>query len=65
MVWTGAGIWVIYDRSFSSGPRMLPMNTAGRQPYPSDLTDAEWVIIEPLLPPPLPAVPLGKSTFNR
>lgn len=23
-----------------------------RQPYPSDLTDLEWEIIEPLLPPP-------------
>ena len=24
-----------------------------RQPYPSDLTDLEWEIIEPLLPPPI------------
>src|SRR5689334_373902 len=31
------------------------MNTASRQPYPSDLTDAEWALIEPLLPPPVPA----------
>ena len=31
------------------------MDTARRQPYPSDLTDAEWAIIEPLLPPPVPA----------
>ena len=23
-----------------------------RQPYPSDLTDAQWALIEPLLPPP-------------
>jgi putative transposase len=30
------------------------MDTASRQPYPSDLTDAEWAIIEPLLPPPVP-----------
>ena len=25
-----------------------------RQPYPSDLSDAEWLLIEPLLPPPKP-----------
>ena len=25
-----------------------------RKPYPSDLTDAQWQIIEPLLPPPKP-----------
>ena len=31
------------------------MDTASRQAYPSDLTDAEWAIIEPLLPPPVPA----------
>lgn len=24
------------------------------QPYPSDLTDAEWVILEPLIPPAKP-----------
>jgi putative transposase len=31
------------------------MDTARRQPYPSDLTDAEWALIAPLLPPPVPA----------
>jgi putative transposase len=31
------------------------MDTASRPPYPSDLTDAEWAIIEPSLPPPVPA----------
>jgi putative transposase len=31
------------------------MDATRRQPYPSDLTDAEWAIIEPLLPPPVPA----------
>ena len=25
-----------------------------RPPYPSDLTDAEWRLLEPLLPPPQP-----------
>ena len=31
------------------------MDTARRRPYPSDLTDAEWALIAPLLPPPVPA----------
>jgi transposase len=26
-----------------------------RQPYPSDLADAQWAVLEPLLPPPKPA----------
>ncbi len=25
--------------------------TRGRKPYPTDLTDAEWAILEPLVPP--------------
>jgi putative transposase len=50
-----AGIWVNYGWSLITQPRVLPMDTASRQPYPSDLTDAEWAIIEPLLPPPVPA----------
>ncbi len=25
-----------------------------RHPYPSDLTDAQWAVLEPLLPPPKP-----------
>jgi putative transposase len=25
-----------------------------RRPYPSDLTDAQWLLLQPLLPPPLP-----------
>ena len=25
-----------------------------RKPYPSDLTDAQWLLVQPLLPPPLP-----------
>ena len=28
------------------------MKEAKRKPYPSDLTDAQWKFIEPLLPPP-------------
>ena len=31
--------------------RKFPMN---RKPYPSDLTDAEWSILEPLIPPAKP-----------
>jgi len=25
-----------------------------RRPYPTDLTDAQWAILEPCIPPPLP-----------
>ena len=28
---------------------------APRKPYPSDLTDPEWAILAPELPPPVPA----------
>jgi putative transposase len=31
------------------------MNTPSRKPYSSDLSDAQWAILEPLLPPPVPA----------
>ena len=41
------------------------MDATRRKPYPSDLTDAEWAIIEPLLPPPVPAGVLGGSSFAR
>lgn len=30
----------------------MPKTKAKRKPYPSDLTDAQWAILEPLLPPP-------------
>ena len=29
------------------------MATPSRKPYPSDLNNGQWAIIEPLLPPPL------------
>jgi transposase len=31
--------------------RSLPMS-ATRRPYPTDLTDAEWAVLQPLVPPP-------------
>jgi transposase len=31
---------------------MSDSTPAGRQRYPSDLSDAQWAVIEPLLPPP-------------
>jgi putative transposase len=31
------------------------MEPQGRKPYPSDLTDAQWEILEPLVPAPQPA----------
>ncbi len=27
------------------------MDTPVRKPYPTDLTDAQWTILEPLVPP--------------
>ncbi len=35
----------------SSSSRSLPMSS-DRQRYPTDLTDAEWAVLEPLIPPP-------------
>ena len=32
------------------------MNEARNSPYPSDLTDAESAVLEPLMPPPPPPV---------
>ena len=31
------------------------MITPSRKPYASDLSDAQWALLEPLLPPPIPA----------
>jgi putative transposase len=31
------------------------MNVQPRKPYRSDLTDAQWILLEPLLPPPVKA----------
>jgi putative transposase len=31
------------------------MDTTPRKPYPSDLSDAQWAILEPLLPSPIAA----------
>jgi hypothetical protein len=36
------------------------MDTPPRQPYPSDLSDTEWAILEPMLPPPF-AVGVAKD----
>jgi putative transposase len=41
------------------------MDATRRKPYPSDLTDAEWAIIEPLLPPPVPAGAPRKADFRE
>ncbi len=32
-----------------------PMNRPSRKPYSSDLSDAQWALLEPLLPPSVPA----------
>ncbi len=31
------------------------MDAKPRKPYPSDLKDEEWALVDPLLPPPVPA----------
>lgn len=31
------------------------MDSHARKPYSSDLSDAQWALLEPLLPPPVPA----------
>ena len=31
------------------------MDAGPRKPYPSDLSDEQWALLEPLLPPPVPA----------
>jgi len=41
------------------------MDATSRKPYPSDLTDAEWAIIEPLLPPPVRAGAPRKTSFRE
>lgn len=40
------------------------MNTQPRRPYPSDLSDAEWAILEPMLPPPFSVGAPRKTDFR-
>src|SRR5262249_30062114 len=51
----GPAIWQIPDRrrtSVSFDSTRAPINSRpARRPYPSDLTDAQWRLVEPLLPP--------------
>ena len=37
------------------GHRSAPVDAKPRKPYPSDLTNEQWAILEPLLPPPVKA----------
>jgi len=41
------------------------MDAQARQPYSSDLTDAQWAILEPLLPPPVAAGAPRKTSFRE
>jgi transposase len=41
------------------------MDAQSRKPYPSDLTDAQWAIVEPLLPPPVPAGAPRTTSFRE
>ena len=40
------------------------MDATPRKPYPSDLTDAQWALLEPMLPPPIPAGAPRKTDFR-
>ena len=54
-VWTGFGglgqLWLAIDASTSSHF----LDAKPRKPYPSDLSDAQWALLEPSLPPPVSA----------
>src|SRR3954465_3709442 len=41
------------------------MDIKPRKPYPSDLTDDQWAIIEPLLPPPVAAGAPRKTNLRE
>ena len=41
------------------------MDAPPRQPYPSDLSDAEWAILEPMLPPPFSVGAPRKTNFRE
>jgi transposase len=41
------------------------MDARSRKQYPSDLTDAQWAIVEPLLPPPVPAGAPRTTSFRE
>ena len=41
------------------------MATQPRKPYPSDLNDAQWAILGPMLPPPVPAGAPRKTEFRE
>ena len=41
------------------------MDAPPRQPYPSDLSDTEWAILEPMLPPPFSVGAPRKTDFRE
>ena len=41
------------------------MDAQARRPYSSDLTDAQWAILEPLLPPPVTAGAPRRTNFRE
>ena len=49
-----AWIFVEIRRTRSSVKRQARRGPAMRKPYPSDLTDEQWALIEPLMPPAKP-----------
>ena len=51
-----AGMWTIEDRCRYDRDHLR---------YPSDLADAEWVLIAPLIPPAKHGVKGGESVYRR
>jgi transposase len=49
----GFGLIAVRDLPLDNGAHR--MGPKPRKPYPSDLTDEQWAVLEPLLPPPVPA----------
>src|SRR5215216_6647817 len=45
-------MWTAWRRAGQGGGRQGGLVSVSRRGYPSDLTDAQWALIEPLLPEP-------------
>src|SRR5439155_12412181 len=58
-IWVNCA-WRLMFRSKESS-----MDIKARKPYPSDLTDDQWAIIEPLLPPPVAAGAPRKTNLRE
>lgn len=41
-------------RGYAAPPELMPPSPSFRKAYPTDVTDTQWAILEPLVPPALP-----------